>query len=148
MAYLCLPIIKLNMKIFNRNHHNKIHKALSYFDSSFFQRHHIIFGGGTRIAMEIDEYRESVDIDIICPTISAYKAARSEISSNSLGKLVKKEFNYLREIRADRYAARTFIEIDKIPIKVEIISFADYRLNSLLNPLINPNPKQLDTPHI
>ena len=144
MACLCLLIISLTMRIFKREHHNKIHKALNYFDTDFFQKHHIIFGGGTRIAMEIDEYRESVDIDIICPTVSAYKAARSEISANSLGKLVKKEFNYQREIKADRYAARTFINIDNNPIKVEIISFADYRLSSIINPDVFPIP-YLDT---
>ena len=132
------------MKIYKREHHQRIYSALEHFNAKFFQEHHIIFGGGTRIAMEIDEYRESVDIDIICPTVASYRAARSEISTHSLGQIVKKEFNYEREIKADRYAARTFISIDNQPIKLEIISFANYRLKSLINPDIFPIP-YLDT---
>jgi len=129
-----------SMAAYKRDHHNKINSALHNFNDIFFTDHTIIFGGGTRIAMEIDEYRESIDVDIICPNSQSYKAARSEITNISLGRLVKKEFKYLREIRADRYAIRTFIEIDKTPIKIEVISFADYRLNSLINTDIFPIP--------
>ncbi|WP_322543705.1 nucleotidyl transferase AbiEii/AbiGii toxin family protein [Pantoea eucrina] len=27
----------------------------------------MFFGGGTRIALEINEYRESIDVDFLCP---------------------------------------------------------------------------------
>ncbi len=138
MAYLCQRIT--SMTTYKRDHHNKINSALHNFNDIFLTEHNIIFGGGTRIAMEIDEYRESIDVDIICPNLPSYKAARSEITNISLGKLVKEEFKYLREIRADRYAIRTFIEIDNTPVKIEIISFADYRLNSLINTDIFPIP--------
>ncbi|MEZ5534816.1 MAG: nucleotidyl transferase AbiEii/AbiGii toxin family protein [Thiolinea sp.] len=65
--------------------------------------HHIYFGGGTRICLELDEYRESVDIDFLCPDRKAYIAVRETLNSASLGQLVNQDFSYLREIRADRY---------------------------------------------
>jgi hypothetical protein len=49
------------------SHHQAISSALDYFSSEYLSENNIIFGGGTRIALEINEYRESVDIDFLCP---------------------------------------------------------------------------------
>ena len=46
-------------------HHRLIMTALAQFDADFFTQHAICFGGGTRIALELDEYRESVVIDFL-----------------------------------------------------------------------------------
>jgi len=73
------------MENYKREHHRKIDIALHNFNADFLLDNHIIFGGGTRIAMEIDDYRESIDVDIICPDVPSYKAARSEITNISLG---------------------------------------------------------------
>lgn len=109
-------------------HHKIIRSALENFNADFFYANNIYFGGGTRIALEIHEYRESIDMDFLCPNRDSYRAVREEVVSNSLGSLVKQEFNYLREISFTRDAVRTFIELGDTKIKLEIVSFDNYDL--------------------
>lgn len=109
-------------------HHKIIRSVLDNFNADFFIENSIFFGGGTRIALEIHEYRESVDVDFLCPDKAAYRAVREQVTSGSLGLLVKKEFNYIREIAFDRYAVRTFIKEQDVNIKLEIVSFDNYEL--------------------
>lgn len=110
-------------------HHKIIASALSSFNADFFCQNNIIFGGGTRIALELDEFRESIDIDFLCPNKESYKAVRSNVTNSSLGELVKTEFEYVREIRADRDGVRTIIKHQNTVIKLEFVSFDDYELS-------------------
>jgi hypothetical protein len=80
------------------------------------------FGGGTRIVLELDEYRESLDIDFLCSDKKGYRALRSTITHNSLGTICSGNLQLLREVRADMYGIRTFFEVDGKPVKFEIIS--------------------------
>jgi len=116
-------------------HHQIIKSALNNFNADFFREHEIFFGGGTRIALEIDEYRESIDIDFLCKDKESYRAVRVETSSHSLGNLVLNEFVYDREIRFDRDAVRTFINVDGTSIKVEFVSCDNYTLSSISDEL-------------
>ena len=109
-------------------HHQTIIHLLNNFNLSFLVDNDIYFGGGTRIALELHEFRESIDIDLLCPTIESYRAVRNTVVSDSLGLLVKKDFEYLREISFDRYAVRAFIKETPKPIKLEIVSFEKYYL--------------------
>lgn len=111
-----------------RTHHTVIMQALDQFNADYLQQHGILFGGGTRIALELDEYRESIDLDFFCPHKDAFRAVRLQVKENSLGQLVKQDFSYPRGIRADRDAVRCFICIHNTTIKLEFISFADYDL--------------------
>lgn len=115
--------------MYRRPRHNATHKALLQFDKAFLLENKVLFGGDTRIAMELDEFRESVDIDFVCPSIESYRAVRSAVSSSSFGDLVNGELELIREIRADRYGVRTAIKVNDTPIKLEFISFSDYRLS-------------------
>lgn len=108
--------------------HQIIESALNNFNADFFTEHQIAFGGGTRIALELDEYRESTDIDFFCPNPQAYRAVRETITNLHLNTLVKTEFKYLREIRADRYAVRTVFNHMDETIKLEFINFTGYQL--------------------
>ncbi|WP_155407232.1 nucleotidyl transferase AbiEii/AbiGii toxin family protein [Yersinia thracica] len=116
------------MKEYKIKHHQIIRSVLNNFNTDFFCANSIYFGGGTRIALEIDEYRESIDVDFLCPNKASYRAVREQVTSNSLGLLVKKEFNYIREIAFDRYGVRTFINENNAKIKLEIVSFDNYEL--------------------
>lgn len=111
---------------FKRPRHRLIQAALGRFDSGFLTQNRIYFGGGTRISMELDEYRESVHIDFLCPDKAAYRAVRESVTNVSLGRLVVEEFDYLRDIRFDRYGVRTFLDWQGERIKLEIISCDDY----------------------
>lgn len=91
---------------------------MNNFNADFFLRNNIYFGGGTRIALEINEFRESIDIDFLCPDRASYRAVREEVNNVSLGNLVKTEFTYLREISFNREGVRTFIMTDDKKIKL------------------------------
>jgi hypothetical protein len=103
----------------------------------------IFFGGGTRIALELDEFRESVGIDFLCADAESYRAVRSQVSSNSLGNLLKSDsaLEFARQIRADRDAVRTFVLLGgNKPIKLEFIRFDDYGLGKQSTPLLGSIP--------
>lgn len=128
MAVLCLQLIDIMSK-YNLQHHQIIESALRNFNADFFCENNIIFGGGTRIALELDEYRESVDIDFLCPNKDSYRAVRGTVDNIGLHQLVLTEFEYIREIRADRDAVRTVIKHGAENVKLEFVSFADYDLS-------------------
>ncbi|WP_084309200.1 nucleotidyl transferase AbiEii/AbiGii toxin family protein [Vibrio halioticoli] len=127
MATLCL--LHTDMSKYKLQHHQIIESALNNFDADFFCTNNIIFGGGTRIALELDEYRESVDIDFLCPNKSSYRSVRGSVDNTQLNQLVNTEFEYVREIRSDRDAVRTVIKHASENIKLEFVSFADYDLS-------------------
>lgn len=128
------------MSKYSIKHHQIIESALSNFNADFFCEHNIIFGGGTRIALELGEFRESVDIDFLCPDKKSYRVVREQVSNTSLGLLVKDEFKYLRDIRADRDAVRTVIAYQGINIKVEFISCDNYDLSAITDTALFPVP--------
>ena len=118
--------------MFTRLHHQAIGEILTQFDADFLRQNHILFGGGTRIALELDEFRESVDIELFCIGRSAYRAARQAVTNTSLGPLLRPGHTVRlyreREIRADRDAIRTLLDGPHRPIKLEIINFANDQL--------------------
>lgn len=118
------------MTDFRRPHHQLIQRALAQFNVPFLVRNRVLFGGGTRISMELNEFRESIDIDLLCPDRMSYRAVREVVTNRNLGALVNREFEYIRDIRFDRYGVRTFIRCDDTPIKLEIISCDDYALTA------------------
>lgn len=123
------------MPQFELPHHKIIESALKNFNADFLYKNQISFGGGTRIALEIEEYRESVDVDFLCPNKSAYRAVREQVNNVSLGQLVHHEFVYEREIAFSRDAVRTFIKIDGVKVKLEFVCFDNYSLNVVSNGL-------------
>ena len=125
---------------YRRRHHQLIASCLENFNTDYLARHNILFGGGTRIALELDEYRESVDIDFLCPDINAYRAVRQQVTNTSLGELVRLPFNYSREIRFDRYGVRTFINAAGVNIKLEFVAFDHYQLSATLGEQLFPVP--------
>ncbi|MDW7745957.1 nucleotidyl transferase AbiEii/AbiGii toxin family protein [Halomonas sp.] len=118
--------------MYSRPHHKAISNILASFDPDFLYENNILFGGGTRIALELDEFRESVDIDLFCIGKEAYRAARSTVTNISFGRLLRKGHTLTRfgdrEIRADRDAIRALLEGPGRPIKLEIINFSNDRL--------------------
>ncbi len=118
--------------MYSRAHHKAISDILASFDPDFLSENNILFGGGTRIALELDEFRESVDIDLFCIGKEAYRAARSTVTNISFGRLLHKGHTLTRfgdrEIRADRDAIRALLEGPGRPIKLEIINFPNARL--------------------
>ena len=114
----------------HRPHHQAILDLLRQFNSAYFAQHAILFGGGTRIALELFEYRESIDIDFLCADPSSYKAVRSQVTSEGLGELLgnDKSLSFPRGVRADRDAVRTFVQWQDVTIKLEFVHFDYYNI--------------------
>ncbi|MBM2806819.1 MAG: hypothetical protein HW419_4712 [Deltaproteobacteria bacterium] len=112
------------MPEFLRPRHRNVARVLGALDAAVLARTHCCFGGGTRIALELDEYRESEDIDFICSDLAGYRALRATVENRSLGILRPKSpagVSLLRDVRADQYGIRTVFGVDGEPVKFEII---------------------------
>jgi hypothetical protein len=109
---------------YRRPRHRKVARVLDALDAAVLARTHCCFGGGTRIALELDEYRESEDIDFICSDLAGYRALRTTVENRSLGILLPKlsaGVSLLRDVRTDQYGIRTVFGVDGEPVKFEII---------------------------
>jgi hypothetical protein len=79
------------------------------------------FAEGTAIALQLGEYRESVDVDFFCGSTAGYRLLREAVFSRDFAALVIAPVKTLRPLRTDQYGLRTFVEIDGVPIKFEIV---------------------------
>lgn len=104
-----------------RPHHQRVLSLLDSLSADFLEKSACFFGGGTRIVLELNEYRESLDVDFLCADQDGYRELRNQVSNNSLGGIFAHEPTLLREVRADMYGIRTFIDIDSQPMKFEIV---------------------------
>lgn len=121
-------------------HHQLVERCLENFNKNFLEENHILFGGGTRISLEINEYRESVDIDFLCQDKHSYRAVREQVTNESLGKLVMKDFTYARDIRTNRDSVITLLDCDGEKIKLEFVCFDNYKLTAGADPDLFPVP--------
>ena len=89
------------------------------------------FAGGTRIVLELEEYRESADVDFLCSDRAGYRTIRSMITQNSFGGLFRDEVELVREIRADMYGIRSYLESGGEPLKFEIVAEGRIELSGM-----------------
>jgi len=108
--------------MFERRHHQRIAQFLAALNADFLAQANCYFGGGTAIVLSLNEYRESLDVDFLCSSTDGYRTLRNTIASASLGDIVSTPLELAREVRADRYGIRTFVRIDDVPVKFEIVS--------------------------
>lgn len=106
---------------FKRPAHQQVLAILSSLDRAFLARTHCYFGGGTRIVLELGEYRESKDIDFLCSNQDGYRVLRETVTETSLGRIAASSLSLAREVRADQYGVRTFIEKNGIKLQFEIV---------------------------
>lgn len=111
-----------SMSEFRRPRHKLVLQALAALDREFLNQAKCYFGGGTRIAMALGEFRESADIDLLCADRDGYRALRSTVSDKSLGAIIRGKLPLAREVIADRYGIRTFVQVGGEKIKFEIVS--------------------------
>ena len=98
------------------------------------------FGDGTRIALELGEFRESVDVDFLCSDRVGYRTLRNTTGPRTLGEIFSGRYELMREVRADLYGIRTFLRLDELPVKFEIIS--EGRI-SLTGAVVDPFPVEV-----
>ncbi len=107
--------------MFKRLHHQRIEKALRAFNADLLIQARCYFGGGTAIALALDEYRESVDIDFLCAGAENWRMLRNAVAPPTLGSLVAAPVHYARETRTERDKIFTRLIVDGTPIKVEFV---------------------------
>jgi hypothetical protein len=120
--------------MFERDHHNRIQTLLSALNTDFLSRNQCFFGWGTAIVLALDEYRESVDIDFLCASQEGYCELRNTIDNTSLGAIFSRPVDLVRDVRADRYGIRTFLRVDDIPVKFEIVSEGRIQIEGAMDP--------------
>lgn len=109
------------MPEYRRPHHRLVSRALNSMDASFLVRSECYFGGGTLLAMTLGEYRESRDIDFLCSSRVGFRSLRETVTDRSLGAIFRQSVDLARDVRADRDGIRTFLKVDNVPMKFEII---------------------------
>jgi Nucleotidyl transferase AbiEii toxin, Type IV TA system len=107
--------------MFSNPHHQRIFKVLLALNAPLLKQHECYFGGGTAIVMQLNEFRESEDIDFLCASAEGYRELRNVVYDSGLKGLFTQSINVVRDPRVDRYGIRTRLEIDGAIIKFEII---------------------------
>lgn len=121
--------------MYRRPHHQRIFKLLQTLDGSLLEQAECFFGGDTAIVLSLDEYRESVDVDLICASAEGYRILRNIAYDRGLAGFFTTNPKQLRDLKADRYGIRTFIVVDDTPIKFEIIREDRIPLSGEMSPL-------------
>ena len=106
---------------FRRPWHRLVWQVLESLNGDLLARARCWFGGGTRVAMELGEFRESVAVDFLCEDREGYRILRSTVTQSSLGDLASPALELMRDIRTDMYGIRTFLRVDGQPVKFEVI---------------------------
>jgi hypothetical protein len=106
---------------FRRARHQAVAAALRAMNAGFLAEAECHFAGGTRIVLELGEYRESEDVGFLCASRDGYRMLRSTVRETSLGDVLAEPLPLAREVRADRYGIRTFVAIDDARLKLEIV---------------------------
>jgi hypothetical protein len=107
--------------MFRRPHHRKVVHVLQAMNADLLRHAKCCFGGGTAIALMLNEYRESVDIDFLCADQDGYRMLRESVFNRGLDELFAMKVDVLRDVRADRDGIRAVLVVEGTPIKFEIV---------------------------
>jgi hypothetical protein len=111
--------------MFKRKQHRSVLSLLEAFRADTLARCKFLFGGGTRIVLELGEYRESHDVDFLCSDAEGYAELRFEAATYGFASLFSSSgmsrLAFPREMRIDQYGIRFPVECDGGLVKVELI---------------------------
>ncbi len=119
--------------MFERTGHRHIARVLEALDPPTFETNHCWFGGGTAIALSSGEYRESIDIDFLVSDLAGYRTLRQRCTGRDGIRAVTREaitLETVRDVRADQYGIRTWLAVDDVEIKLEIVHEARISLDA------------------
>lgn len=107
-----------------RPHHRRVERVLLSLDDTLLAQRRCYFGGGTAIALAWGEFRESIDIDFLVADADGYRALRDDVrGAPGLQGLTRPGTSLVvtRDVRIDQHGIRTFVDVDGIDIKFEIV---------------------------
>ncbi len=126
----------MSREAFKRPAHREVLAALSSMNATLLRDANCYFGGGTRIVLELGEYRESKDIDFLCASKDGYRKLRETVGEKSLGSIAGRNLKLARDVRADQYGVRTVLATPSGTLKFEIVREARIGLaGSVVNKL-------------
>jgi hypothetical protein len=124
--------------MFKREQHRRVVTLLAAFSETNLSRCKFFFGGGTRIVLDLEEYRESRDIDFLCSDPEGYAELRFQAATRGYDALFRradrKELHLPREMRIDQYGIRFPVELGGSLIRVELIREARIALDAGIRP--------------
>lgn len=109
--------------MFERPHHRRIERVLQLLRTAFLRQSGAYFGGGTSIALQIREYRESVDVDFLCNDAEGYRNIHTAVFDAGHHGICLPEAVLAGELIRTRDAVRFFIDLQdgERPVKCEIV---------------------------
>lgn len=122
--------------MFERPHHRRVAHILRALDPDLLMRARCYFGGGTAIALQLGEYRESVDVDFLCSDKDGYRLLRNAITPPTLGAVLRAPVRHVRDVRTQRDKISTFLEVDQTPVRVEFVLEARIDISGAMDPLL------------
>lgn len=124
--------------MFKREQHRDVVALLAAFSDRNLSRSKFFFGGGTRIVLDLEEYRESRDIDFLCSDAEGYAELRFQAATLGYDALFtadgRKGVQLPREMRIDQYGIRFPVEFGANLIRVELIREARIALDPGIRP--------------
>lgn len=128
--------------MFEREVHRVVLAVLQELRADVLQGCRFLFGGGTRIVLELGEYRESKDIDFLCSDPQGYADLRFEASRHGYPALFTAEglqrLRFPREMRIDQYGIRFTGALDSTALRIELIREARIELDPGARPAWSP----------
>jgi nucleotidyltransferase AbiEii toxin of type IV toxin-antitoxin system len=111
--------------MFAREAHRVVQAILGLLRADVLRHCGFLFGGGTRIVLDLGEYRESKDIDFLCSDPQGYSDLRFDVSRQGYPALFTAEglerLELPREIRIDQYGIRFAVALGTTALRIELI---------------------------
>ncbi len=128
--------------MFERSWHRDVLRILGAMDAERLTENGFLFGGGTRLVLDLQEFRESLDIDFLCSDPSGYGELRALARSRGYPSLFNASedagLSFPREMRIDQYGIRFPVACNGATIKVELIREGRIDLNAGIRPEWSP----------
>jgi Nucleotidyl transferase AbiEii toxin, Type IV TA system len=128
--------------MFEREAHRAVLEVLRLLRADLFRRRRVLFGGGTRIVLDLGEYRESRDVDFLCSDPQGYADLRFEASRQGYPALFTAEglqlLQFPREMRIDQYGIRFNGILGPTALRIELIREARIELGPPERPAWSP----------
>jgi hypothetical protein len=119
--------------MFERESHRVVLEVLGLLRADVLHQSRFLFGGGTRIVLDLGEYRESKDIDFLCSDPRGYADLRFEASRHGYPALFTAEglerLQFPREMRIDQYGIRFTGVLEATALRIELIREARIELD-------------------
>lgn len=128
--------------MFERESHRVVLEVLGLLRADVLRQSRFLFGGGTRIVLDLGEYRESKDIDFLCSDPQGYADLRFEASRHGYPALFTAEglerLQFPREMRIDQYGIRFTGVLGATALRIELIREARIELDPGTRPAWSP----------